>query len=489
MNVTESHPFLSLPLDRVQQNLFRLLELPAPSTFNLLKRRLRELSLLNPEVITFKYDLLPENAAFQLKEWERRLSIPEELWIDEWLTPWGSEDPELHVLSVADRAFTAGERWRRDSTNQVLLHDLAVSKLCEAIDLEVNRKRPESDRLEVRRRDTWVSAIECWSCFLNSESAFWSVQDARITGRRDPRLDIFLSARSRRPIILLPDWALAVVWTMAQQQKMTSRADRLKDLRDSYRARVVEAGYVPGPEVWTLAIPELETRKNVLLSMIQATVSDFTEADLATKAWPIQELEAIAVKYFEFVNRTLPTGQPERYELFKSLIDALRELLIRFGNGTMEWQATETFFELLLQYAPSDQIKGKIAQDIEMITSIKLDQAHGASFRRLAELSGGLAISPEMSLEELFSGLERYFQDVEEEVFYLEHPRVSDLSRLSDSKDSACIAAVKVLWAARKVHGFQPGIYENGLRAERLATGSEAKIQAQSLLNDLKYLK
>jgi hypothetical protein len=275
---------------------------------------------------------------------------------------------------------------------------------------------------------------------------------------------------------------------MAQQQKLISRADRLKGLRDSYRAKVVEAGYVPGPEVWTLAIPELETRKSVLLSMIQATVSDFTEADLATKVWPIRELEAIAVKYFEFVNRTLPEGQPERYELLKSLVEALRDLLVRFGNKTMEWQATETFFELLLQYAPSDQIKGKITENIEMIASIKLDQAHGDSFSRLAKLSGGLDVLPETSVEELLARLDRYFEDVDEEVFYLERPRISDLSRLSDAKDSACLAAINLLWAASKVHGFHPGVYENGLRAERLASSPEAKLQAQGLLNELKYL-
>ena len=484
----EGHPFLELTLDRAQQNLFRLLELPAPSAFQLLRRRLRELSLQAPEVLTMKYGLLPEDAAFQLKGWERRLSTPEELWVDEWFTPWGSEDTELHVLSIADRAYTAEERWRGDPRNPVLLHDLAVARFCEAIDLEVNRKRPETDRAEGRRRNAWESVIECWSGFLSPSSEFWSVQDARIRGREDPRLDIFLSHQARRPIILLPDWALAVVWTLAQRQKLIGRAERLKDLRDSYRARVVEAGHVPGPEVWTLAIPELETRKNVLLNMIQSANSDFTEAELSTRKWPIRELETIAAKYFEFVNRTLPEGQPERYELLKSLVEALRDLLIRFGNGTSNWQETETFFELLIQYAPSDQTKEKIAQDIETIASIKLDQAHESSFLVMAELLNNLPQTPELPLIELCQLVDRFLKEVAEEVFYLEQPRISDPIRLLEAKDRASRAAVKLLRLAVSGHGCDTEVYELGAKAERLASGSEAKLEAQGFLNELKYM-
>ena len=488
LNAAEGHPFLELTLDRVQQNLFRLLELPAPSAFQLLRRRLRELSLQAPEVLTMKYNLLTEDAAFQLKAWERRLSIPEELWVDEWFTPWGSDDAELHALSIADRAYTAEERWNRDPNNPVLLHDLAIARFCEAIDLEVNRKRPESDRSEQRRRSAWESVIECWSGFLSPNSEFWVAQDARIRGREDPRLNIFLTHHSRRPIILLPDWALAVVWTLAQRQKLTGRAERLKALRDSYRARVVEAGHIPGPEVWTLAIPELETRKNVLLSMIQSANSDFTEADLSTRTWPIRELETIAVKYFDFVNRTLPEGQPERYELLKSLVEALRDLLIRFGNGTREWQATETFFELLLRYAPSDQTKEKIAQDIETIASIKLDQAHESSFRRMADLATELPQASDLALNEVCQMVERFLQDVAEEVFYLEQPRISDPTRLVEAKDRASRAVVKLLRSVVSGRGFDAEVYELGAKAERLASGAEAKLETQGFLNELKYM-
>lgn len=488
MNGTEVHPFLELTLDRVQQNLFRLLELSAPAAFPLLRRRLRELSLQAPEILTLKYDLRPEDATFQLKDWERRLSIPEELWVDEWFTPWGGDDAELHVLSIADRAFTAEERWREDRKSPVLLHDLAVARFCEAIDLEVNRKRPETDRSESRRRNAWESVIECWCGFLDPRTDFWSVQDARIRSREDPRLDIFLSHLSRRPIILLPDWALAVMWTLAQRQKLTERADRLKWLRDFYRARVVEAGHVPGPEVWTLAIPELEARKNVLLSMIQSANSGFTEDDLSTKTWPIRDLESIAEKYFEFVHRTLPEGQPERYELLKSLVEALRDLLIRFGNGTSEWQATETFFEMLRQYAPSDQTRETITRDIETIDSIKLDQAHESSFRRLEELGTELPVAADVPLEELCHKVEQFLQEVSEEVFYLELPHISDPSRLLEAKDRVSRLVVKLLRQTILAHGFDSKVYELVAKTERLASGPEAKLEAQGFLNELKYM-
>jgi len=488
VNGAEGHPFLELTLDRVQQNLFRLLELPAPSAYPLLRRRLRELSLQAPEILTLKYDLLPEDAAFQLKDWERRLSIPEELWVDEWFTPWGGDDAELNTLSIADRAFTAEERWRGDRKNPVLLHDLAVARFCEAIDLEVNRKRPETDRSELRRKNAWESVIEYWSGFLNPSTEFWSIQDTRIRSREDPRLDVFLSHQSRHPIILLPDWALAAMWTLAQRQKLVARAERLKTLRDSYRARVVEAGHVPGPEVWTLAIPELETRKNVLLSMIQSANSDFTEADLSARTWPIRDLELIAEKYFEFVHRTLPDGQPERYELLKSLVEALRDLLIRFGNGTREWHATETFFELLLQYAPSDQTKEKIAQDIETIASIKLDQAHESSFRRLQELETELPMVADLPLGELCQKVEQFLTEAFEEVFYLEQPRISDPTRLVEAKDRVSRLAVKHLRSAISAHGFDSKVYELGAKTERLASGAEAKLEAQGFLNELKYM-
>lgn len=488
MNAADSHPFLELTVDRLQQNLFRLLEVSPSSAFPLLRKRLRELSLQAPEALALKYDLLPENADFQLKEWERRLSIPEELWIDEWFSPWDADDAELHALSVSDRAYTAEERWRKDRNNPIFIHDLAVTKFCEAIDLETNRRRPETDRSELRRKNAWDSVIACWTLFLDSTSEFWSIQDARIQGRQDPRLDIFLSPRSKRPIILLPDWALAVVWTLAQQQKLIGRADRLKALRDSYRAMMVEAGHVPGPEVWALALPELETRKNVLLSMIQSANSNFTEADLSSREWPIRDLEGIAAKYFGFVNRTLPEGQPERYELLKSLVEALRGLLIRFGNETREWQATESFFELLLQYAPSEQIKGQIANDIEIIASIKLEQAHESSFLRVAELTSGLPSEQKLSLVEICQILDIFLREVDEELFYLEQPRISDISRLSDVKDTACKTAVRLLRSASSVYGFSDKLYELGTKAGYLASGSDAKSEAQGFLNELKYL-
>jgi len=172
----------------------------------------------------------------------------------------------------------------------------------------------------------------------------------------------------------------------------------------------------------------------------------------------------------------------------KSLVEALRDLLIRFGNGTREWHATETFFELLLQYAPSDQTKEKIAQDIETIASIKLDQAHESSFRRLQELETELPMVADLPLGELCQKVEQFLTEAFEEVFYLEQPRISDPTRLVEAKDRVSRLAVKHLRSAISAHGFDSKVYELGAKTERLASGAEAKLEAQGFLNELKYM-
>jgi hypothetical protein len=484
---SDTHPFLDLGLDGLQQNIFRLLEIPPPSNLNLLKRRLRELSLQSPEILTLKYGLASEDAISQLKQWERMLNDPEALWIQEWFSPWGVQEADLHVYSVSDRAFAAEEQWLQDKTSLVFRHDLAVTKFCEAIDLELNQGRPETTRSEGRRGEVWERALKHWALFLDPSTQFWSLYDARIKERNDPRLDVFLSSRSRRAIILLPDWSLAALWARAQQLKLVERAERLISLRDSYRARMVEAGHVPGPEVWAEAIPELEARRSVLLSMIQASDSEFTEADLTKRVWPIRDLEDIARKYFQFVDRTLPKGQPIRYEMLKSLVESLRELLIRFGNQTGEWQATESFFELILQNAPSDELKLNLTKHLETISTIKLRQAHKSSFEKIEELSVELDTLSEVEPNDVAEILDPFFLDVKEEVFYLERPKISDLQRFSAVKDSASRSAIRLLRLAVLAGGANEEIYGYGAKAVRLAETPQAKSAAQAFLNEIKY--
>ena len=487
MSNPECHPFLALRLEGLQQNIFRLLEIPPPSTLTLLKRKLRELSLQSPEILTYKYGLASEDAIFQLKQWEQILGNPEALWIDEWFSPWGGQGSDLHTYSISDRAFAAEEQWRTDTASTVFRHDLAVIRFCEAIDLEMNPRRVESSRSESRRGEVWERTLAHWAMYLDSSTPFWDVQDTRIRERNDPRLEVFLSSSSRRAIVLLPDWALAALWARAQQLKMLERAERLLKLRDSYRARMVETGHVPGPEVWAEALPELEARKSVLLSMIQASDSAFTEADLSQRAWPIKDLEDIARRYFQFVDRTLPKEQPVRYEMLKSLVESLRELLIRFGNQTEEWQATESFFELILEYAPSDELKSNLTHHLETIATIKLHQAHESSFVKVEELNADLESLADVESIDLVKTLDRFLRDVKEELFYLERPRISDLQRYADVKDSAVYAVIRILRLAVKADGANEEIYGFGAKAVRLAETPRAKSTAQSFLNEIKY--
>lgn len=487
MPTSENHPFLGRSLDELQQNLFRILEIAPPSSLNLLKRRLREVSLHSPEILAFKYGLRGEDALFQLKQWEQKLGSPEALWVDEWFSPWLVNGPEFQSFSISDRAFAAEERLALDPFDPVARHDAAVTRIWEAIDLEMDRRRVETARSETRRQEVWEKALGYWGMFLDPACDFWERQDLRIRERNDPRLEIFLAGRARRAVVLFPDWALAALWARAQQLKLVDRAERLLSLRNGYRARMVEMAHVPGPEVWAEALPELEARKSVLLSMIQATDAGFTEADLSGRTWPVKDLEDIARKYFQFVERTLPAGQPLRYELLKSLVEALRELLIRFGNQTGNWQAAETFFELIYEYAPSDELKANLSGHMETISSIKLRQAHESSFERIEEIKSQIEGTKIGEFEFPLQELEKLYGEVREELFYLERPKISDLYRYQMDRDGIADATIGLLRQVLAAGGDLEDVFDLGAKAARMAATELAKTKAQSFLNEIKY--
>lgn len=97
-------------------------------------------------------------------------------------------------------------------------------------------------------------------------------------------------------------------------------------------------------------------------------------------------------------------------------------------------------------------------------------------------------MAADLPLEEICQKVEHFLREVFEEVFYLEQPRISDPTRLVEARDRVSRLAVKLLRSAISAHGFDSRVYELGAKTERLASGPEAKLEAQGFLNELKYM-
>jgi CheY-like chemotaxis protein len=345
-----------------QLNAFRLTGLQVSATTREIKRAYQEFAMskslrrawkpkcLIPTTVEPNDDEL--EAAFAL------ISEPEQRLLQDffWFWPDGVEDSAFVSLAANDSALALAEWGRRsigDDPRGVAAHNLAVFSHLRALEAETLGSAGQS----VSAVKLWGDAYRHWGSVVTN-SRFWDHYIQRIREMNDPRLTPELA---QSIWTTLPE---ALLYINAQN---AVRAGEESEYAEAARQRQLMYSSGLGTEHADKALYRALTPLLDYLKLICQQATSKVDAAPEQGATVVEGLRTAKAPILKTLNCLVGVNDQRRNDAHDQVARTIRGCLIDYVNKTDGWAVALPLFEDCMALAHSEELRGRLAEDIGVI--------------------------------------------------------------------------------------------------------------------------
>jgi CheY-like chemotaxis protein len=345
-----------------QLNAFRLTGLQVSATTREIKRAYQEFGMskslrrawkpkcLIPTTVEPNDDEL--EAAFAL------ISDPEQRLLQDffWFWPDGVEDSAFVSFAANDSALALAEWGRRsigDDPRGVAAHNLAVFSHLRALDAETLGSAGQS----VSAVKLWGDAFRYWESVV-ANSRFWDHYIQRIREMNDPRLTPELAQSIWTS---LPE---ALLYINAQN---AVRAGEKSEYAEAARQRQLMYSSGLGTEHANRALYRALTPLLDYLTLICQQATSKVDAAPEQGAAVVESLRTAKAPILKTLNCLVGVSDQRRNDAHDQVARTIRGCLIDYVNKTDGWAVALPLFEDCMALAHSEELRGRLAEDIGVI--------------------------------------------------------------------------------------------------------------------------
>lgn len=370
MAITGTRALSSLQPELYRSNAFRVAGIDVEASPIDFRRRLETLQVM--EKVGMQTDassggmaLTPSPPAATIRVAIDRLADPEQRLLEEFFWFWplaagtAKRDPALRALQQNDVESALAEWQRRcgDSTDEVALHNLAVSHHVMALDSELAAASDPSHPPDPGINENWGKAWKYWR-LLREHGPFWERLKERIREMDDPRVDLGSAFRIQAE---LQSWLGSINAQLAFRASVRSDSStanrhlellRLSGLDEHSQIRLLERALQPARDS---------------LKTLCAHADTEGRADAANSDKPIGELLEAARPILRTFQELLPPGNSIRDGAHDQVAGLLRSLLVGFGNASKSWRFCRETLTECYALATGASVRSQIEEDLKTV--------------------------------------------------------------------------------------------------------------------------